>query len=119
MGQIQLNGMMFYAYHGCYHEEQLTGNHFRVDIAMDTDMAKASDSDELSDALNYAEVYESVKQEMAIRSRLLEHVSGRILDRLFERFPQLDEASVCVAKLNPPVDGEMQSVSVSQKRSHG
>ena len=116
MGQIRLNGMKFYACHGCYLEEQLNGNHFSVDVTMDTDMTKASESDDLNDALNYAEAYEIVKQEMAIRSQLLEHLCRRILDRLFERFPQLDGASVCVAKMNPPIDGEMQSVSVSQQR---
>ena len=109
--------MEFYAWHGCYREEQLSGNHFRVDVTMGCDMKKASNSDDLCDALDYAEAYELVKQEMAIRSCLLEHVSERILDRLFERFPQLDEASVCIAKLNPPIGGQMQSVSVSQQRS--
>jgi len=116
MSQIRLNDMDFYAYHGCYCEEQSTGNHFRVDIMMDTDMKKASYSDDLCDALNYVEVYEIVKHEMAIRSHLLEHVSIRILDKLFERFPQLNHASVSVAKLNPPVGGKMKSVEVTQER---
>ena len=116
MGQIRLNGMEFYAYHGCLREEQVTGNNFLVDIAMDCDMEKASQSDDLLDALNYAEVYELVKKEMLIRSHLLEHLCSRILDRLFESFPQLYSAEVCVAKLNPPMDGQMRSVSVSQKR---
>ena len=120
MGQIRLNAMEFYAYHGCYREEQLTGNHFLVDITMDTDMEAASKSDDLLDTLNYAEVYELVKQEMAVRSCLLEHVSARILDRLFERFPQLERAEICVSKLNPPVGGKIQSVSViQQKRRFG
>ena len=117
MGQIRLNGMEFYAYHGCNYEERLTGNHYVVDIAMDCDMEKASGSDDLRDALNYAEVYELVKEEMAIRSHLLEHLSSRILDRLFERFPMLNSAEVCATKLNPPVGGQMKSVSVSQKRN--
>jgi dihydroneopterin aldolase len=119
MGQIRLNGMEFYAYHGCYREEQVIGNHFLVDITMDADMKEASHSDDLRDALNYAEVYELVKHEMAIRSHLLEHVSARILNRLFEEFPQLNRAEVCVAKLNPPIGGQMRSVSVSQQRIAG
>ena len=117
MGQIRLNGMEFYAYHGCYREEQMIGNHFLVDITMDTYMERASQSDDLRDALNYAEVYELVKQEMAIRSYLLEHLTARILDRFFERFPQLEWAEVCVSKLNPPIGGQMRSVSVSQQRA--
>ena len=116
MGQIRLNGMEFYAYHGCYCEEQSTGNYFTVDIVMDYNMEKASHSDDLHDALNYAEVYELVKTEMSIHSHLLEHLSQRILERLFEQFPLLISAEVCVAKQNPPMGGKMQSVSVSQKR---
>jgi dihydroneopterin aldolase len=116
MGQIRLNGMEFYAYHGCYREEQLTGNRFSVNITMEIDMKEVSYSDDLRDALDYAEVYELVKQEMAIRSHLLEHVSRRILDRLFEHFPQLNHASVCIAKHDPPVGGKMQSVEVIQER---
>ena len=116
MGQIRLNGMDFFAYHGCYREEQVTGNHFLVEITMDTDMDVASKTDDLCDALDYADAYELVKQEMAVRSHLLEHVSARIIDRLFERFPQIEQAEVCVAKLNPPIGGQTQSVSVTQRR---
>ena len=107
--------MEFYAYHGCLPEEQVIGNHFTVDITMDIDMEQASASDDLNDTLNYAEVYSMVKQQMAIRSHLLEHVSARILGRLFECFPQLNRAEVCVTKLNPPVGGQTKSVSVSQQ----
>ena len=116
MGQIRLNGMEFFAYHGCYPEEQRLGNHFLVDVVMDTEMEKASKTDDLNDALNYAEVYELVKQEMSIRSHLLEHVSARILNILFERFPQLDRVEVRVSKLNPPVGGQVKEVSVRQQR---
>ena len=115
MGQIRLNGMEFYAYHGCQPEEQVIGNDFVVDIEMDTDMEKASSSDELDDALNYAEACELVKKEMLIRSHLLEHLTKRILDRLFERFPQLKWAKVCVTKVNPPIDGKIRSVTVCQQ----
>ena len=116
MGQIRLIGMEFYAYHGCLLNEQVTGNNFQVDIAVDYDMEKASKSDNLCDALNYAEVYDLVKTEMLIRSHLLEHLGNRILDKLFEHFPQLNSAEVCVTKFNPPIGGKMKSVIVSQKR---
>ena len=115
MGQIKLNGLEFYAYHGCLQEEQVIGNNFVVDITMDTEMQKASCSDDLSDALNYAEAYEIVKQEMLVRSNLLEHLCRRILDKLFESFEQLNWAQVCVTKLKPPIDGKMQSVTICQQ----
>ncbi len=116
-GRIRLNGMEFYAYHGCYPEEQIIGNRFLVDLTLETDTGRASESDNLDDALNYATVYESVKHEMNIRSHLLEHVAGRILDRIFAQFPQLQQAEVTVAKLNPPLGGKVESVSVSLGRA--
>ncbi len=117
MGQIRLNEMEFYAYHGCYHEEELTGNHFTIDLMLETCTEEASKSDDIGDALNYAEVYELVKQEMNIRSHLLEHVCSRILNRIFMHFPQLEQAEVRVAKLNPPIGGQVKSVSVCLQKS--
>ena len=111
-----MNDMEFYAHHGCSPEEQAKGNEYIVNITMDTEMEKASQTDNLSDALNYVEVYELVKAEMEISSHLLEHLSNRILDRLFERFPKLDYAKVSVSKLNPPIEGKMKSVEMCQQR---
>jgi len=116
MGQIKLNGMEFYAYHGCYPEEKRAGNHFVVDIVMDFRMKSASESDDLRDTVDYAKVYGLVKREMAIPSNLLEHVSARILEKIIDDFPQIERIEVSVTKLNPPVDGQMKSVCVSQKR---
>jgi dihydroneopterin aldolase len=117
MGQIKLNGMEFYAFHGCYDEERMTGNNFTVDITIDTDMQKAAKSDNICDALNYAQVYALVKDVMSIRSYLLENVCSRILDKLFDSFRQLNSVEVSVAKLNPPLGGPVKSVTVCQKRS--
>ena len=118
MGQIKMNGMLFRAYHGCYAEEQIKGSDFQVDIIIETDMTQASKSDNLSDALNYAEVYDIIKQEMLINSCLLEHVCGRILDQLYKRFQQIEFAEVCISKLNPPVSGQILSISVCQQSTY-
>ena len=116
MGKIYLKGMEFYAFHGCCPEEQIAGNDFIVDIVIDYDMEKASKSDNLCDALNYAEGYELVDNEMFKRSNLLENVCRRILDRLFGRFNNMNWAEVSVAKLNPPIGGKTQSVTVCMQK---
>jgi 7,8-dihydroneopterin aldolase/epimerase/oxygenase len=118
MGLIHLSDMEFYAYHGCFKEEQLTGNWFLVDLTLETDMNKASETDNITDTLNYQSAYELVKKEMAVKAHLLEHLAKRILNTLFSTFPQLERATVKVAKMNPPMGGRMKSVSVelSQKR---
>ena len=112
MGLIHLEDMEFYAYHGCYQEEQLTGNWFLVNLTLEANLKKASETDKISDTLNYQEAYELVKKEMKVKSHLLENVAKRILYTLFKNFTQLEKATVKVSKMNPPMGGKMKSVSV-------
>ena len=80
MSTISIEQMEFYAYHGCFKEEQIIGTRFLVDLYLETDTKKAEKTDELADTVNYQEVYLLVKKEMDIKSKLLEHVGRRILD---------------------------------------
>jgi dihydroneopterin aldolase len=112
MGLIRIENMEFYSYHGCFEEERIVGNRFIVDLLMETGMDQACVTDNIADALNYQTAYDLVKEQMVIKSYLLEHIAGRILDSLFNTFPQLERASVKVAKMNPPMGGKIGSVSV-------
>ncbi len=71
--KIELRRMTFYAYHGVAPQETRVGNTFIVDLILTAPLENAVWSDDLSDTINYATVYETVKAEMAIPSRLLEH----------------------------------------------
>lgn len=113
---IELEEMVFYAYHGCFKEEQMVGNSFIVNISLETEVSKPMLTDNIKDALNYVNVYNAVKEEMAINSHLLEHLTARIINRLFEQFPAIMHATVKVSKMNPPMGGQMKSVSVTLKR---
>lgn len=116
MGQIELEGMEFFAYHGHYPVEKEVGNKFIVNALITTDCEKAGKSDKLEDALNYQNVYQLIKDEMAVPSDLLEHVATRILDKLFEKFPEIENASIKVSKMNPPMGGQIEKVSVTLSR---
>lgn len=116
MGIIKIEQMEFYSYHGHYEEERIVGNRFIVDLTLETDCKKAAITDELDDALDYQRAYEVVKEEMKKKSYLLEHIAGRILDVLFAHFPELDKADVKVSKLNPPMGGKINAVSVTLQR---
>ncbi len=118
MGIIRIEQMEFYSYHGHYEEERVVGNRFIVDLTMETDCSTAAISDKLKDALDYQKAYEVVKKEMKEKSYLLEHIAGRILDALFAHFPELDKADIKVSKMNPPMGGKINAVSVtlSKKR---
>lgn len=116
MGIIEIEGMKFYAYHGHFAAEQIVGNNFEVYIRLEADCDKAAISDNLEDALNYQAVYETIKEVMQVKSALLENVAKRILDTLYERFPAIKNAQIKVSKMNPPMGGEMERVSVTLSR---
>lgn len=116
MGLIEIENMEFYAFHGHYREEQLIGNRFLVNVQVKTGTYKAAQSDDLKDALNYQLVYDTVKEQMLIKSHLLENVAGRILDKLYERFSSIEKATVKVSKMNPPMGGNIEKVSVTLSR---
>ena len=107
-GTLELEGMEFRAYHGCLEHEKIAGNDFVVDFRGELDMSAAAESDRLEDAVNYALIYDVVAEEMAKPSDLLEHVAGRIVKVLEDRFPQFESFSVRVSKKRPPVNGVVQ-----------
>jgi dihydroneopterin aldolase len=116
MGVIEIEGLKFYAYHGHFEMERVVGNQFEVNIRIITDCSKAAETDKLMDALNYQEVYETIKKVMVKNSYLLENVAKRILDSLFEEFPTIETARVKVSKMNPPMGGDIEKVSVTLER---
>ncbi|MGQ7868249.1 dihydroneopterin aldolase [Sunxiuqinia sp. sy24] len=116
MGQIDLEGLEFFAYHGHYQVEKEVGNKFILNVSLQTDCEAAGKSDRLEDALNYQRAYELIKEEMAIPSDLLENVATRIVDRLYDSFPQIAHAKVKISKMNPPMGGQIEKVSLTISR---
>jgi dihydroneopterin aldolase len=112
MGLILLENMEFYACHGHYAEEQKIGNRFLVSLTIETDLKKPSITDDLNDAIDYSGVYEVVRQEMKVPSKLLENIAGRIINSLYKSFKGIDRITVKVTKLNPPLGGKTEGVSI-------
>lgn len=116
MGLIQIENMEFYSFHGHFKEERIVGNKFLVDLTIETDMKIPAESDNLKDAINYQRVYEIVKQQMELKSHLLEHIAGRILDAIYTEMKGINKVTVKVSKLNPPMGGKIGSVSIILSR---
>ena len=112
MSRIKLNGMEFYAFHGCFSEERVIGTHFRLDVSFESDTKKAQQTDNIADTVSYLDVYQVVKREMGVPSHLLEHVGERICSALLSGFPAMESVTVQVSKLNPPLGGQLESVTV-------
>ena len=112
MHKIILEGIKLYAYHGCLKEESIIGGNFIVDISMDTDFSIAAQTDKLNQTIDYVIVYEIVKTQMAIRSNLIEQVGQRIINALKKEFVNIKRLEVKVTKLNPPMYGNVEKVSI-------
>jgi dihydroneopterin aldolase len=112
MATIAINGMRFYAHHGCFEQERAIGTHFTVDLRLSVDTSRAEVSDNIADTVNYLEVYQTVKGEMEKPSNLLEHVARRVGEAVLGKYPDVECVAVDVHKLNPPLGGQMESVSV-------
>jgi dihydroneopterin aldolase len=115
MGTILVTGIKCYAYHGCLEEEELIGGNYIVDVEIETDFEAAATDDELLKTIDYVKVYEIVNTQMGIRSKLIEHVAKRIHDSLKEELSKIQSVTVKVTKLNPPIPGDVQQVSVIYK----
>jgi dihydroneopterin aldolase len=116
MGEIKVNNIKVYAYHGCLNEEAKIGSDYLVNLRLWASLEKSCESDALDDTIDYVTATAVVTREMKQRSKLLEHVAQRILDGLFEAFDTLDKAEVCVEKMTPPIGGNVESVSVTLSR---
>ena len=116
MGLIQIENMEFYAFHGHFKEEQIVGNKFLVDLIIETDMTKPSETDNLKDAVNYQQAYQIVKKQMEKKSYLLENIAGRILNAIYAEMEGIKKVCVKVAKMNPPMGGKIGSVSVFMEK---
>ena len=116
MGIIRINNIRVYAYHGCLVEEGKIGSDYRVDLEVKADLKKSAQSDQLSDTVDYVHLNRIVKEEMSIRTKLLETVASSILDRILSELELVSRAQVKVSKLNPPIGGNVEMVSVIMKR---
>ena len=115
MGKVILKDIRVYAFHGCMEEEELIGSDYIVNLEVETDMHQPAYSDLLEDAVDYVQLNAIVKEEMLIRSRLLEHIAQRIIDRILKQFPMVKNVEVKVAKQNPPIGGDVKEVCVCIK----
>lgn len=109
---IEINGIKLYAYHGCLPEEGKIGGHYLVDVYLETDFSEAAETDELSKTVDYVIINKIATEEMAIRSKLIEHVGKRIVDRIRKEVKNIHKLRVKVTKICPPINGDVENVAI-------
>lgn len=116
MGIIKIKNIKVYAYHGCLVEEKKIGSDYRVDLQVKADLKTSAKTDRLSDTIDYVHLNHIVKEEMAIRSKLLEHAAERILNRILKELPLVDKVTIDVSKINPPIGGNVEMVTIKRSK---
>jgi dihydroneopterin aldolase len=112
MGIIKVENIRVFAYHGCLKEETKIGSDYRVDLEIKADLKISAVTDKLSDTVDYVFLNRVIKEEMNTPSHLLETVAKRILNRIFNEDKFIKKATVWVSKLNPPIGGDVEKVTI-------
>ena len=113
---VKVENLKIYAFHGCMEEEKIIGGDYVINICAVCSVGKKAFDDEIGGTVDYVDLARIAKREMSVRSRLLEAVVKRIIDCCFNEISVLDQISVTVSKLSPPIDADVESVSVSMDK---
>ena len=115
--EINLNNLLFYAYHGIYETERHNGNKFTVNLTVSIPSQEGIKEDEFYDdikhTVSYADLYDIVRQEMYLPCKLLETVALKIAKRIKEEFPLITEGRITIEKDRPPIEGMLGNASVT------
>lgn len=109
---IEVTGIKLYAFHGCMDEEARIGGNYIVDVYLETDFSEAALNDELSKTIDYVQINAIVTTEMAIRSKLIEHVGQRTWTRLTNEINGITYLKLKIRKLIPPINGNVDEVAI-------
>jgi dihydroneopterin aldolase len=112
MGIIKVENIRVFAHHGCLQEETKIGSDYRVDLKVEANLQTSAKSDKLVDTVDYVLLNRIVSDEMGKPTYLLETVGKRILDRIFKESELVKKATVWVSKLNPPIGGDVEKVTI-------
>ena len=119
MDKIYLKNIKIYAYHGCMEEEKKIGSDYLVNLIVHADLSLSCESDELKDTVDYVALLDIVKNQMKMRANLLENVADRVVNKIISKFPSVRKAVVKIAKLNPPINGNIDEVVIRREKKRG
>ena len=115
LSKISVNNAWFYSFHGCLHEESVIGGEYLVNAIVEIDTSRAEQNDLLKSTVDYVSIYNVLKKEMSIPSKLLEVVLERIIEGIKKIDDNIDSVDVSIKKLSPPIGGNVDSVELRKK----
>ena len=93
----------------------MIGGEYLVNAIVEIDTSQAEQNDLLKSTVDYVSVYNVLKKEMSIPSKLLEVVLERIIEGIKKIDDNIDSVDVRIKKLSPPIGGNVDSVELRKK----
>ena len=116
--QIVLTGIHGFGYHGLFEQERKDGQDFFVDLILAVDLKAASQSDAITDTVNYAEITDLVVEEITSNPvNLIEKLAARIAERVLNQHVKVISVTVTVHKPQAPVAAQLKDIAVVVTRS--
>ena len=112
---VFLRNVRFHAFHGVMAQERQVGGDFLLTLRVGYPLARAMESDNVADTLNYAMLFDLAKREMDVPSQLLEHVAGRIVKAITTAFPEVTSIDLELTKQNPPMGADCDGAGIFLK----
>ena len=118
MGQIKIENLELFANHGVLNEENVLGQKFIINAIVDTDFDEAVKGDDISKALNYAEICDFIQNFNKLNTfKLIETAADTMALELIKAFRLINAVQIELKKPNPPIHMHFDYVSVCVKRS--
>jgi len=114
---VELKGLHFYAFHGLYKEEKKTGNSFLVDLSVFFEPQSGTITD-LSETINYARLYDLVKEEMQKPRHLLETLAMELAEIIHSAYPTIKKINISIDKTQAPIVGMIGTAGVTYQREY-
>lgn len=114
---IKIQDIVVFANHGVLNEEKTMGQKFIITLELYADMSKAAETDDIDNAVNYAEVCSFVTEfTKTNRCRLIEAAAENIANALLIAYPMLRRVDITLKKPWAPIGLPLDSVSVKLSR---
>ena len=111
---VFVSGLSLHAYHGVMQHEAEVGQTFKLDLALDIDLAEASRSDRLAHTVGYDQVVEVARATFCgRRHRLVEAAAGAVAQAVLDQFTQVVSVRVTVHKPHAPIAATFADVGVT------
>ena len=116
MDAIIIEGLKVDTVIGCFNWERQIIQPLMLDLTIHNDLNQATQSDELDDTLNYAQICELAAQVIQqAKPKLIEHAAQLVLEKLFLVFPSIESIIITIRK--PAIIAQANAVGIRLERN--